>query len=136
MHERLTAAYKAFAEHIGASLIPTGRAVKLSRERETRPFTMPSAEAKAACRWPDLPPDAGDVVGRTYWRKNAEGHLELGIDHIHLNRRGEYLQACVWFLSLFGCEAIPADAYIPGDIDLDDARWLQQCAADAVKMGA
>ena len=133
MHSRLTAAYREFAARIGnVSLIPTGEAVRLSRERETRPFAASDAAARAALRWPDLPPDSGDVVGRAYWRKNDEGHLAIAFDHIHLNRRGEYLQACVWFLSLFGRDLIPDEAYIPNDIDADDARWLRQCAADAV----
>lgn len=128
MHERLTAAYRDFAAHIGAEIIPTGEAVRLSRERETRPFRAASPEAIAACRWPDLPPDSGDVVGRARWHKDAEGRLVVGFDHIHLNRRGEYLQACVWLKSLFGLAKMPAGAYIPGDIDGDDARWLWDIA--------
>ena len=132
MHERLTAAYREFAARLGAPIIPTGEAVRLSRERETRPFAIPAPEIAAACRWPDLPPDSGDVVGRAFWRKNDEGRLHVAVDHIHLNRRGEYLQACVWFLALFGRDRIPDEAYIPNDIDLEDARFLRQCAADAV----
>ena len=135
MHRRLTEAYLDFADRLGASLIPMGQAVRISRERETRPFVIPSDAARSGLRWPDLPPDSGDVVGRALWRKDEEGHLFPAADHIHLNRRGEYLQACVWFLSLFGRESVPEDAYVPGDIDIDDARFLRQCAADAVREG-
>ena len=136
MHARLTEAYRALAEHTGFAVIPTGRAVALTRERETAPFAVPAAETLAALRWPDLPPQAGDVVGRySGWRKNAEtGELEIAADRIHLNRRGEYLQACVWFGALFGRD-IPGDAYIPGDIGRADALFLRQCAADALRLG-
>ena len=136
MHERLTAAYAELARHFGFAVIPTGRAVALTREREPHPFAVPSPDAVAALRWPDLPPQSGDVVGRYWgWRKNAEsGELEIGADRIHLNRRGEYLQACVWFGALFGRD-IPADAYIPDDIGRADALFLRQCAADALRLG-
>lgn len=132
MHKRLTAAYTSFAKHIGAKIIPTGWAVHFTRDCEVDPFREPTKKEKAACRWPDLPIDSGDVVGRIYWRKNAEGSLELGTDTIHLNRRGEYLQACVWFLSLFDRITIPAGAYVPNDIDDDDAIQLRQCATLAI----
>ncbi len=136
MHERVTAAYTQFAEHTGFPVIPTGRAVKLYRERETRPYVAPTKEELAAFRPPDLPSQAGDVVGRYHgWRKSEKsGEMSISVDTIHLNRRGEYMQACVWFQSLYG-RPVPEDSYIPADIGKADALNLRKCAADAVALG-
>ena len=136
MHERVTAAYTQLAEHTGFPVIPTGRAVQIYRERETRPFTVPTTEELAALRPPDLPSQAGDVVGKYHgWKKNGDsGEMVIAKDTIHLNRRGEYLQACVWFQALYG-RPLPEDSYIPGEIGRSDALNLRKCAADAVALG-
>lgn len=63
-------------------------------------------------------PDAPDVVGN-------EG------DTIHLNHRGEYLQACVWFLALYGRDGFPENVYVPENFISADAAMLRQCAIDA-----
>ena len=63
MAERVFAAYDRFAaDKKIARLIPAGRAVGLSRRRETPPFRPYAPAALAACRWPDLPSQAGDAV--------------------------------------------------------------------------
>ncbi|MGI6495015.1 MAG: DUF4886 domain-containing protein [Kiritimatiellia bacterium] len=137
MHKRLTAAYADLAARFDAPVIPTGRAVQLTRERDPRPFAVPTPEELALLRPPDLPSQAGDVVGRYngWTQDHATRELILSMDTIHLNRRGEYLQACVWFLALFGLDDIPESAYIPSDIGRQDALFLRSCARDAVKLG-
>ena len=137
MHKCLSKAYRQLSESIDAPVIPTGRAVRYSRERtpEANRFAIPTPEQKAACRWPDLPSQASDVVGRTFWSKNKTSQeLEIGADTIHLNRRGEYLQSCTWFEALFGT-ALPENTYVPGDIGKSDAAFLRACAHDAVAGG-
>lgn len=135
MHQRLSKAYAQLAERIQAPVIPTGRAVRYSRERTEGKFVVPTPEQKAACRWPDLPPQASDVVGRYFWeKKRGATELNIGADTIHLNRRGEYLQACVWFEALFG-KALPDTTYVPNDIGATDAAFLRACAHDAVAGG-
>ena len=72
-----------------------------------------------------------DVVGN-FWTD------EGGVDHadtIHLNRDGEYLQACVWTAKLFGADvtklqSVPETLKTPAN-----AALLRACARDAVAEG-
>lgn len=109
MYEGLVKAYKALSDETGFKVIPTGLAVQLFRER--RPVR-------------DVP---DDVVGNF----SADG-TQIA-DSIHLNRDGEYLQACVWTAKLFGTDvtklvSVPDDLRHP-----ENAQLLRQCAFDAVK---
>ena len=133
MFARLAAAYDRFAADEGiARQIPTGRAVQLSREREKAPFVPYGNADLARFRWPDLPSQAGDVVGNLGWRRNWDtGEMEIGRDTIHLNARGEYLQALVWFGFLFGADPVDVSWVSPSVGDAD-ARLLRLCARDAL----
>lgn len=133
MFERLADAYDRFGADEGiARQIPTGVAVQLSRVREREPFVPYEVADLARYRWPDLPPQAGDVVGRLGWRRNWDtGEMEIGRDTIHLNERGEYLQALVWFGFLFGADPT-AVSYVSPHIGDADARVLRECARDAL----
>ena len=83
-------------------------------------------------RWPDLPPQASEVVGNIYWTKNAAtGELEMKRDTIHLNVRGQYLQACVWFAALFGHKTSEV-TFVPDTIGNRDAAFLREIAQKAV----
>jgi len=82
--------------------------------------------------WPDLPPQAGDVVGQCHYRKDMEsGELRLWRDLIHLNCRGQYLQACVWTAFLFGCP-VSEITFVPEELDDRDAAGLRRTAQQAV----
>ncbi len=132
MFERLADAYSRFAadEKI-ARQIPTGRAVQITREREKAPFVPYETADLARYRWPDLPPQAGDVVGNLGWRRNWDaGKMEIGRDTIHLNKRGEYLQALVWFGFLFGADPCGV-SWVSEHVGDADARFLRECARDA-----
>lgn len=133
MYERLADAYARFAADEGiARTIPTGRAVQLTREREPAPFVPYEVADLARYRWPDLPPQAGDVVGRLGWRRNWDaGEMEIGRDTIHLNERGEYLQALVWLGFLFGVDPCGV-SYVSPHVGDADARFLRECARDAL----
>ena len=134
MFERLSDAYDRFAADEGiARQIPTGVAVQLTRVREKAPFVPYETADLARYRWPDLPPQAGDVVGRLGWRRNWDtGEMEIGRDTIHLNERGEYLQALVWFGLLFGADPT-AVSYVSPHVGDADARFLRECARDALR---
>lgn len=133
MADRVFAAYDRFAADEGiARQIPTGRAVWISRRRELSPFRPYETADLESFRWPDLPPQAGDVVGRLGWRRNWEtGEMEIGRDTIHLNERGEYLQALVWFGFLFGADPTQV-SYVSPHVGDADARFLRLCARDAL----
>lgn len=128
MYEKLSDAYAKAAEKLGTRRIPSGLAVEKAREMQphsTSPPTPPPA--RRSCR-PDLPPQAGAVVGNFYWKKNPKtGELELKNDSIHLSNRGQYLQACVWYGFLFGKD--PKDIkYVPDSIGDKDAEMLRNAA--------
>ncbi len=113
MYERLTANYGRLAAENGFDVIPTGKAVQLYRER--RPVTEV----------------AEDVVGNFFTDENGVAHA----DAIHLNRDGEYLQACVWTAKLFGADvtkltSVPETLKTPAN-----AALLRACARDAVAAG-
>ena len=80
-------------------VIPMGDAVQLFRKYTPVKF-QPSTEK---WEYPKLPSDAGDVVGGSFWRKEAKtGNKKLAFDAHHLNADGHYLQACLWFAFLYG----------------------------------
>ena len=106
--------------------------MQLTREREKAPFVPYENADLARYRWPDLPPQAGDVVGNLGWRRNWDaGAMEIGRDTIHLNKRGEHLQALVWFGFLFGADPT-AVSYVSQHVGDADARFLRECARDAL----
>ena len=132
MFRRVVKAYDIFAARTGFQLIPTGTAVDLFRRESGETYVPLSPARRTAYRCPDLPPAAADVVGRDYWTKDETGVMQLLSDTIHLNSRGEYLQACVWYGALFG-EDPRRIAFEPADMGSDECRFLRQCAAKALE---
>jgi hypothetical protein len=133
MHQRLTQNYCAMAERHRCRVIPTGDAVQISRENEPQRFCNYNQTLLEALRWPDLPPQSGDVVGKCFWRKNSEtGELELARDLTHLNCRGQYLQACVWAAFLYQCSTDKI-TFVPQELANSDAAFLREMAQKAVE---
>jgi len=132
MFRRIVKAYDAFAARTGFGLIPTGRAVDICRKKCGMTYKVLSEKQRAAYRFPDLPPAAADVVGRDFWTKDEYGVMRLAKDAIHLNFRGEYLQACVWYGSLFD-EDPRKIAFEPGNMGSDLCRFLRNCAFEALE---
>ena len=52
--------------------------------------------------------------------------------NIHLNTRGEYLQAAVWYGAIYGVDPRTVDCKHPV-IDDEDAAFLRECAYEALK---
>ena len=131
MYRRLSENYRTLARAYSFPLIPTGYAVQLTRRNDPLHFCELSAEEKAKLHWPDLPPQAGDPVGASSWHKDPEtGELVLGGDSIHLNVRGEYLQACVFFAFLF--DRTEKIAYDSPSVGRSDCAFLREMAQQAV----
>ena len=131
MYCRLTRNYLALGERRKLRIIPTGYAVQLSRAEAEAPFVPYPAELIDKLRWPDLPPQAGDVAGRCFWRKNQDGELEIARDLTHLNIRGKYLQSCVWLGFCFGIDPETV-RYVPEEIGNSDAAFLRRVAGKAL----
>lgn len=111
MFERVAAAYGELAGRTGFRQIPVGRAVQ--HVRALGPLPVPGKDGAEA-----VTGGAADVVGAPQ-------------DTIHLNTRGEYLQACVWFAVLFG-EPAGSVAFTPAGMDAGYAAALRACAEKAV----
>lgn len=132
MYERLTENYTKLARDYKLRIIPTGYAVQLTRRNSERKFVNYDPALIDTLAWPDLPSQAGDVVGQCSWRKNPDtGELYLNRDLIHLNPRGQYLQACVWFAMLYG-KKVSEIRLVPAELANSDVKFLQETAQQAV----
>lgn len=132
MYERLTANYTQLARDYKLRIIPSGYAVQLTRRNSERKFANYDPALIDTLAWPDLPPQGGDVVGQCSWRKNPDtGELYLNRDLIHLNPRGQYLQACVWFAMLYG-KKVSEIRLVPDELANSDVKFLQETAQQAV----
>lgn len=125
MFARAEKSYADAAKKLGLRIIPTGRGVQNYRAQEKHPFE-PSDFSNY--RYPDLPPQSGDIVGKTYWRRQKNGEMRINRDTIHLNDRGNYFQACLWFGFLF--DKNPEEiSFVPDTIANSQAAELRSVAA-------
>ena len=107
MHAKLKDAYAAFAKPYKFEIIPTGDAVQHFRK------AMPSPDGIT-----------GDPCGQP-----------KGKDKFHLNREGEYLQACVWLGALFDYDPTKL-SYRPDFLSEERAvqmRASAKAALDAIR---
>lgn len=138
MHRRAREAYRKTASELGLRVVPMGDAVWIYRSQEKKPFKPFSPKELESFKYPDLPPNDGDVVGNFKWRdvklsggKHSKSVKKLLADCIHLNKRGEYLQACLWFGFLF--DKSPKEiAYKPDWMTESDAEYLKDVAEKAL----
>ena len=134
MYRRLDEAYRRLGREYNLPIIPTGKAVELAiAEDPAGRFQNYSLDLLQTLRWPDLPPQAHALIGRCYWTKDkTTGELYLRRDTIHLNIRGEYLQACVWYGFIFNKD--PREIkWVHPEIANSDAAFLRTMAAKALK---
>ena len=125
MHEMLTENYNELAKSNNFRMIPVGNAVQLFREKLPVKEVKYTKEDLAKLKYPKMMDlSGGDVVGRTAWNKEKV----LRHDRIHLNDRGKYLQACVWYMLLFDAKASDIKLEFKGK----DAKLLVECAEAAV----
>ncbi|MBN2642248.1 MAG: DUF4886 domain-containing protein [Victivallales bacterium] len=131
MYNRLTRNYTDLAKKYKLRVIPSGCAVQLARSEQEHPFKPYPPESIEKLLWPNLPDASGTFVGQYYWRKNEEGNMALRSDLIHLNPRGEYLQACVWYAFLFGNPTSDI-TFNPDNLDNRDCEFMRKTAQKAV----
>ncbi|MBQ9337762.1 MAG: DUF4886 domain-containing protein [Lentisphaeria bacterium] len=128
MYAGLRDAYAKLAEKYHFRVIPTGDAVQLFRKYTPVKY-QPSKEKFEA---PNVPSNAGDVVGIASWRPDKKtGKIALHNDCNHLNPDGHYMQACLWFAFLYG-EPVEKIAYIPQGMSEEKAALLRKCAQEAL----
>lgn len=134
MYDGLVAAYGKLAEKHGLKVIPTGDAVEAYRKALPVAFRPPTKEQLAALKDGELPDMGGEPVGAYSWRKDAKDDAvrKLRCDAIHLNREGQYLQACTWLAALFD-DDLSRLSYRPEFLSGEKAALMRKCAAEAVK---
>ena len=137
MYNRLTVNYKRLSKELGnLRIIPSGYAVQLARKLQSVSFVPMSKEEQSRLSYPDTPPQAGSLVGKHYYVKNEDTQeFELKSDLIHLNGRGEYLQAMVWLGMLYGIDVTELD-YVAEGVGASDAAFLRSIAQMAIEKAA
>lgn len=130
MSDKIITAYNELAKATNFRLIPTGEAVAIARKSPKYKYEVLSPEQLKKFTYPNLPPRTTDVVGKHFWSKNKKG-VTLAADTIHLNKHGEYLQACLWYGFLFN-EDPEKITYTP-KIAAENCAILRKCAAEALK---
>ena len=143
MYKRLTECYRRLGKEFKFRIIPSGYAIELYRRRLPVKYAPVCNSADGKYCTEEMLFD--DVVGAVRWKKaeNRDGKV-LGYyptgDTIHLNRRGEFLQSCVWAASIFPDVDITALKYLPGDGEEEKQNTtpqqyalIRKCAADAVR---
>ena len=137
MYDRLRAAYRKAAAELGVRLIPTGDAVQLARETETEKYVPFDYDAVQKLKHPDPLPfsEKGSFINGLQWRKRKDrktGETKWYLySDIHLNKRGQYLQACVWYGFLFG-RPTSEIKFVPKGITPEDAAFLRATAQKAL----
>lgn len=133
MYRRLSQAYDLAAKRLGIRQIPTGLAVELARKAIPDRFLLSRKDIDLSkYRYPDMPSQSGDVVGKFFWKKDKKAQMRLYADTIHLNSYGEYLQACVWFAALYNRSATEIK-YVPENMSEAQAISFREIADRAVK---
>lgn len=136
MYEKLTSAYKRFSREMGLPMIPVGDAIQLARQRQAQPEeTVDPDTAWNDLKYPETIYERWQFVGGVEWFKNKEtGEMSKYKDFIHLNARGRYLQALVWYGYIYG-EDPKEVKYLPKDsrVDEEDAKFLRDIASEVLK---
>ena len=132
MYERLTDAYREAATKLSLRVIPAGAAIELALAKQAGVFRPLSKEQSLS--------PAGTPVPEPYalhegwiWKK-TNSSMNARFDGMHLNERGKYLQACVWYGFLFKKDP-ETIRWKPSEMDLQDAIFLKMCAKEALQNG-
>ncbi len=140
MYEGIVSTYDSYAAKYHLKVIPSGDAVQAYRKALPTTFKPPTKAQKAALKKGELPDMGGDPVGSyrwgkgPAWNKKAKDNDEykLRSDTIHLNREGQYLQACAWVAALFNSDLANL-TYKPDFLTEEKAALMRKCAANAAK---
>ena len=136
MYDSLESAYAKLASDHGLRTIPTGCAIQLYRRKLPVNYGRILTRTEiSALQKPALIDFHGDVVGSSAWKKGwgkskDANEIKLRVDTGHLNREGEYLQACTWLAVLCDYD-VNGLTYAPEWLSTDKAKLMRTCAAEA-----
>ena len=140
MYKRLTENYTNLAKEYNFRIIPMGLAVQLYRKYAPGKYVPMSKAQLAKLKEPEVPPTQEfDAAGNTYWGVNKKDETKtrkLISDYIHLNPRGQLLQAYVWYSFLF---KKPADQLswisepLKTTLKPEELALIKKCATEAIQ---
>ena len=125
MYDGIIAACNQAAAELKIRQVPVGSAVQLARETSPVKY-VPFKQADY--KYPQLPDMRGSFVGTIRWSKDKK---RLEGDTFHLNRQGEFLQACVWFAFLYN-RPVSDIKLSPRGMSKEDANFIKSVAQKAV----
>ena len=132
MDDGIEANYREASKKFGFEVIPTGIAVKIARAEQKETFVPMTPAARKAFKEGVNPVEKGSFCVGWVWRKNKKtGKTALSCDPNHLNSRGRYLQACVWYGFVF--KKSPLEIKYNGNFAPAEAAFLRQYADKALK---
>ena len=125
MYDGIVAACNQAAAELNIRQVPVGTAVQLARETSPVKY-VPFNQADY--QYPALPDMRGSYVGTIRWSKDQK---RLEGDAFHLNRQGEFLQACVWFAFLYN-RPVSDIKLSPRGMSKEEAEFIKSVAQKAV----
>ena len=121
MHFMILQSYHQIAQELGLRIIPTGIAIQAARETQSPkyiPFNPKDYQ------YPDLPDVSRALCGDIKWNDN---HTAMTGDTAHLNQRGTFLQACIWFGIITG-HPVSEITLQPKGLTPEDIAFLKEVA--------
>lgn len=125
MFQKVKSSYANAAGKLGIRVIPVGEAIQLARQ--TQPGGYEQLD-RSKWTYPNLPDMSRYFCGNLKW----EDENTLEGDSYHLNERGRYLQACVWFAFLFDRPATDI-TWVPAGISAEDAEFMRKTAQEVIE---
>ncbi len=125
MYEKLEAAYNKAARDLNIRVIPMGFAVQMARSNQPGGY---NAYNPTDYIYPKLPDVNRFFTGTFKWTPDKK---TITGDAYHLNDRGKYLQACVWFAFLYQRKTSEIK-FKPDTISVEDADYIRGIAQKAV----
>ena len=127
MHFRIMQSYHQIAQELGLRIIPTGIAVQAARNTQS-PQYIPYNPTDY--QYPELPDVSRALCGNIKWN---DQHTALTGDTAHLNQRGLFLQACVWFGIITG-HPVSEITYQPKGLTPEDIAFLKGVAQETLNI--
>ena len=133
MYEKIYDNYKEASQKFGFEVIPTGLAVEIARDTQSVKFVpVPKSEIDKLEPNQKVSQPGALIVGWRWAKNRKTGKFGYNCDRIHLNNRGQFLQACVWYGKLFKKSPLEIK-YVGKGITPEDAEFLKKCADRALK---
>ncbi|MDO4575647.1 MAG: DUF4886 domain-containing protein [Planctomycetia bacterium] len=129
MYASIARNYERLGKKYNLRVIPTGLAIQYARNRRAK-VEEPVVD-RALLKYPERPAASPNYfTPMVYWRPDANGVQRPLQDCVHLDLRGQYTQACLWFAVFFN-RPVSEVTYVPAGMTSEDAAYYRKAAQDA-----